>query len=461
MAERRDRWTLEDLIDFAVEIGEAPRVTPELRAAVREAAGGKEGGAARSAGLRAWLENVRSESTGSRFLSALGMAGSLLCGVMFLAGISGVLGMLDHGRNGVHVTLFLVILLGGQWLVLAAALVAAMVRRRSMEGFSLVQSAVAKVIRRFAREGKAPWWSRLMGEGGAARGAVLWRVARVVQAGGICFNLGLLAGLAGLVMFRHVGFYWETTTELATQDLLERLTRGLALPWSSWFPEALPGPEVIQATRWFPGRELSPGPAAWWSFLLLAVLFWGLLPRLLLWLLAWRSGARSLAALDFQSRPARMLWRDLTADSRDESIDQPLDGVLVLDVGGCGVGEGNLRPFLLRVLRVHPSSWHRTAVLDEGAERELSSALAKAPAGVVLLAEGWALSPPRMKHLHERIRHLAGGETALKYLVLNVGPDGSPAAPGAEELQEWERFVDSLGDPRAEVYGYRTPQGAL
>lgn len=462
MAARRDRWTLEDLIDFSVEIDAAPRVTPEQRDAVREAAEGLDGIPARSAGLRAWLESVRGESTGSRFLSALAMAGAVLCALMFLAGISGVLGMLDHERNGVHVTLFLAILLGGQWLVLLAALVAAVARRRSLEGFSLVQSAVAKVIRRFAGEGKAPWWSRLMGEGGAARGAVLWRVARVVQAGGICFNLGLLAGLGGLVLFRHVGFYWETTTEWSMHDLLCRLTRLMALPWSSWWPEALPGPDDIKATRWFPGRELSPGPAVWWSFLLLAVFFWGLLPRLLLWLLAWRSGGRSLAALDFQSRSARVLWRDLTVHARDVSGDPPLDGALVLDVGGCGLGDDVLRPFLLRGLRVHPSSWHRTAVLDAGCEDEVSSALGKAPAGVVLLAEGWALSPARMRLLHDRVRKLAGRETPMKYLVLNVGPDGGPSAPAADEVREWERFVDSLADPLSEVHAYRPlAQGAL
>lgn len=461
MAKGRDRWTLEELIDFTVEIENCPRVTPEQRDAVREAAGGLNGIAARRAGLRTWLGSVRTDTTGARFLSALGMTGSLLCGLMFLAGVSGALGMFDHERNGVHVSLFLAILLGGQWLVLLAALVAALARRHSTEGFSLVQSVVAKLIRRFAGETRTPWWARLMGEGGAARGAVLWRVARAVQAGGISFNLGILAGLAGLVMFRHVGFYWETTTELAMHDLLGRLTRWMALPWSSWWPGALPGPDVIKETRWQPGRVLSPGPAAWWSFLWMAVFVWGLLPRVLSWFLAWRLGRRSLAALEFQSRPARALWRELTISARDESGDKPLDGVLVLDVGGCGLGEEALRPFLLRRLRVHASSWHRIAVLDAGSEEEVSSALGKAPAGVLLLAEGWALSPARMRSLHERIREQAGRDAPLMYLVLNAGPDGIPLAPAAEELREWERFVDSLADPHCEVYGYQAPQDAL
>lgn len=109
---------------------------------------------------------------------------------------------------------------------------------------------------------------------------------------------------------------------------------------------------------------------------------------------------------------------------------------------------------------VHPSSWHQIAVLDEGGERGVSEALGKAPAGVVLLAEGWALSPPRMKALHERIRARAGRETPMQYLVANVGAGNTPVPPSREELREWERFVDALADPHAEVHAYADAQAA-
>jgi hypothetical protein len=66
-----------------------------------------------------------------------------------------------------------------------------------------------------------------------------------------------------------------------------------------------------------------------------------------------------------------------------------------------------------------------------------------------------------MRTLHERIRGLVGRETPLIYLVLNVGPDRLPVAPAAQELNEWERFVDSLADPHSETCGYQAPQEAL
>lgn len=458
MAKGRDRWTLEDRIDFTVETEDPAPAELGLREAVRDGIYGLEGAAARRVGLRIWLEGVRTTSAGTRFVSALGMTSTALCGLLFLAGISGVLGMVDHERNGVHVTLFLAILLGGQWLVLLLALAAAVARRRTAEGFSMIQSLLAKAVRRIAGEGRASWWERLTGEGSAERRALLWRLARMAQAAGVAFNLGVLAGLAGLVLFRHVGFYWETSTEVAMHELLEKLTRWMSIPWSSWWQEAVPGAAVIDGSRWLPGRELPPGPAAWWRFLWMAVLVWGLVPRALLWFLAWRCGRRALGEMEFQSRAARALWRDLTASGRDATDDRPQDGVLVLDVGGCGLSEESLRPFLLRALRVHASSWHQTAVLDAAGESEVSAALGKAPAGVILLAEGWALSPARMKALHERVRSRCGRETPLNYLVANVGADGAALPPTAEELREWERFVDALADPHAEVYGYTPAQ---
>lgn len=461
MAKDAGRWTLEKLIDFESEIAASPHATAELRDAVISASCGLDGAAARRAGFQAWLAGMSPAGDGRKFISALALVGSGLALVMFLAGISGVLGMVDRAKTGVHVTLFLAILIGGQWLVLLLAALAWLARGRASEGFSMVQALAGKLARRMAGGSDAPWWGRLMSEGGPAREALLWKMARMAQAAGISFNLGVLTGLAGLVLLRHVGFFWETTTGEAMHLLLENVTRFLSVPWSSWFPGAVPDAAAIDASRWLPGRELPPGPAEWWRFLLMAIFVWGLLPRLALWFLAWNAGRRALDRLDFQSRTHRSLWRELTATDRGEDArDKPLDGVLVLDVGGSGLTPESLRPFLLRRLRVHPAAWHPVAVLDPGAESEVARALAAAPAGVVLLAEGWALSPARMSALHSRIRDNAGPETPVKFLIANAGPDASPAAPTADERHEWERFVDSLRDPQAEVFFFENPQPA-
>lgn len=461
MAQTPRPWTLEDLIDFESEIAAATGTPPEVRAAVQAASHPLTGAAARRVGLRVWLEGVRSSSAGKKFTSALALVGAALVLGMFVAGIAAVLGLLDRTRTGVPVTLFVAILLGGQWLVLLLAAVAWLLRHRAAGGFSAAQELLGKLARRLAGARDAPWWSRLMACGGCARAAALWRLGRLAQAAGVGFNAGILCGLAGLVLLRHVGFFWETSTEGAMRSLLERLTRLLAVPWASWWPGAVPDATVIAATRWLPERELPPGPAAWWQFLLMATLVWGLLPRLLLWAVAWQAGRRALAQLDFQAREHRVLWRDLTGVSRLDTDGPALDGVLVLDVGGAGLTAEGLRPFLLRRLRVHPAVWHAVAVLDPGVEAEAARALAKAPAGVVVLAEGWALSPARMNALLAKIRSHAGSQAPVKFLIANVGPGHTPVAPTTDERQQWERFVDSLRDPAAEVFFFEPSQPGL
>jgi hypothetical protein len=151
-----------------------------------------------------------------------------------------------------------------------------------------------------------------------------------------------------------------------------------------------------------------------------------------------------------------MLWRDLSTAGRVDADDRPLDGALVLDVGGTGLDREALRPFLLRRLRVNPTAWETVAVLDPGAEIQATRALANASAGVVLLAEGWALSPPRFTELLERVRATAGPHRMVKFLAVNTGPQGQPLPPTSEERHEWERYVDGLRDPLTEVYAFES-----
>ena len=463
MANEGQRWTLEKLVDFEQALTTTTNTPPHVRSTVVAASNGLQAAAARRTGLRVWLAEIKPSAAGRKFSAALSVVGAGLSLLTFLGGISATLGLLDRERGGINVTLFLAILFGGQWLVLVLAAIAWLVRRRAAEGFSGVQALAGKLARRLAGDRDATWWQSLMDGGGAPRAAVLWRIARVAQAAGVSFNLGILSGLAGLVLVKHVGFFWESTTELAMRSMLENAVKFLSIPWSGWWPDAVPGGQVIDVSRWMPGRSagLAPGPAAWWEFLLAATLVWGLLPRAILWTLAWHAGRQALTRLDFQGRSHRALWRELTGTDRKETDEPPLDGVLVLDVGGSGLTEAALRPFLLRQLRVHPAAWQPVAVLDTGAEDDAARALAKAPAGIVLLAEGWSLSPARMIALHSKVRASAGMETPVKFLVANVGADHQPAVPTAEERREWVRFVDSLRDPAAEVFFFENSQAGL
>lgn len=456
MAKERQRWALENLVDFEQAVALSTGTSSETRNAVVRAVHGLEGAEARRVGLRVWLDGSGTKSAGRKFSSALSLVGGGLGLFMLVAGISAVAGLLDRDRGGINVTLFLAILIGGQWLVLVLATLAWLLRRKAGEGFSSVQALVGKLVRRLSGNLDDTWWHSLMDGGGAPRAALLWRFARMVQGAGILFNIGLVFGLAGLVLVRHVDFYWESTTESVMRSILEDAVRFLSSPWAAWCPQAVPDSQVITLSRWLPARPVSlPANASpWWMFLHLTVLVWGLLPRAILWYIAYRAGRKAREELDFQARHHRTLWREIIGTGRVEMDEKPLDGVLVLDVGGTGLAESVLRPFLLQRLRVHPAAWLSVAVLDSGKEEEAARALGKAPAGVVFLAEGWSLAPARMNALHSKVRSNTTPETSIKFLIANVGAAELPGSVTEEERREWEKYVDSLRDPAAEVYFY-------
>jgi len=264
-------------------------------------------------------------------------------------------------------------------------------------------------------------------------------------------------GLLGCIWFFDVGFYWESTTPAWVADRILELTHFLSSPWSWVWSGGNIDRQTVAVTRWIPNMGVVRSPevvAAWYEFFLAAIFCWVVLPRAILWAGSFLMERVSLGSMDFQSKRHRVLWRELMGTRRADVSEAPMDGVLVLDVGGTGLKQESLRGFLLRRLRVNPSEWFEVGVWDEKGEEAASESLRKAPAGVVLLAEGWALSPARMKALHRKIRELGGDDAMVMFLVLNVNSDGRPVEASDEEQVAWKDFVDGLGDASAEIFFY-------
>lgn len=449
MARDGGRWTLADLIDFEQAVATASLGPDETERRALVAAGPDK-----RAVWRLWLEK-RQESgtlrTGRRFLGSLRGVTFGLAVIMALLGGSTVLGLWERERGGINVGLFLALVLGTQWLVLLAALLAWIFHRRAGEAFSQVQGWMGALARRFSGEKDPEWWHRLM-EDAAARKAVLWRLARAVQTAGVAFNLGALAALAGLILFRNIGFFWETTTEFTMRAVLWQVTHILSAPWQWIDPLAVPDSMTLDATRWEPGEvgRLAPGPPEWWRFLLWSLVVWGMGPR---WILRavcrWQEG-RALKALAFQSKHHRAAWREwFSAEQREEIHNRTADGALVIDVGGAGFSPDLLRPVLLQKLRVNPVAWERIGVLDAASETSAREALSRADAAIVLLAEGWALSPRQIEGVLARVGEVRGERRVILF-VANAAA-GAILPPSAEERRTWESFVDGLKGSELEL----------
>ena len=415
--------------------------------------------------MKVWLEGRRrgaDELPGDVWGGARFLVGAGACLLMFLTGIGVMTGMLDRERMGFHVPMVVGVAIGLQLLVLVGAGLAWLARGRFSKGFGLVQKLAAWLVAKLGGTGKMEWWRTLKLEGGKAWEALGWNLVRLTQAGAVMFSLGLMAGLLGCIWFLEVGSDWESTTPGWMAARLHDVCAYLSLPWGWLFPEWVPGITEIWLTQFKEGAGLAwrmESAATWYPFLFAAIFFWGLLPRLLLWFFAILKERKALSSLDFQAKRHRELWREMMGTRRRDVSEAPLDGVLVLDVGGTGLKEESLRGFLLRRLRVNPGEWFEVGVWDEKGEESAAKSIRNAPAGVVLLAEGWALSPPRMAALHSQIRGMTGADTSVYFLVVNSGNDDQPLPVNDGEKEIWKDFVDSLADASAEIFFYEEEDG--
>ena len=356
-------------------------------------------------------------------------------------------GLLDRERMGFHVPMVLGVTVGFQLLVLIGAAVLWLLRGK----MGVLQRLFGWLIGKVTKRDGFDWWRMLRLQGGRAWEALGWNLVRMTQAGAVMFSVGLMAGLLGCIWFLEVGFFWESTTPEWMAARLHEVCGFLSLPWTWFWEGGLVSREEIDETRvGLAGRIQSA--ATWYPFVFAAIFFWGLLPRAILWMFAVWKERSALSHLDFQGKHHRQLWREVMGTRRSDASEAPVDGVLVLDVGGTGLRKDSLRGFLLRRLRVNPGEWYEVGVWDEKGEEDAVKSIRNAPAGVVLLAEGWALSPPRMTALHSQIRKLAGSETAIHFLVANASKVGEPARVTKEEERVWRDFVDGLADPAAEIF---------
>ncbi|MEZ5570972.1 MAG: DUF2868 domain-containing protein [Halioglobus sp.] len=106
---------------------------------------------------------------------------------------------------------------------------------------------------------------------------------RYGQAAGAFFTLGALLGLS--ITFVGVGFTWVWGTEYAfIKDHMKQITDAIALPWASWMPSAVMSNENIQLSYFVRGSSVATEKAQGWNlFLVMAMTFYALLPRLVLY----------------------------------------------------------------------------------------------------------------------------------------------------------------------------------
>lgn len=326
-----------------------------------------------------------------------------------------------------------------------------------------------------------------------AASLLVWPAFLLSQLAGVGFNLGVLSATLSRVVFADVAFGWQSTLQLSAETVAE-LIRWMALPWSWALPAsvAYPGLAQIEGSQMILKegiRHLATGDlVSWWPFLCLSMIFYGLLPRLLLFVAGLVQQRRTLGRLSFAGRDtARLVRRMLTP--RVDTVGQrepgqvpasagPLEPAVNTDTPStvaptpeATVAEAVVLvpdeiyddcPFaelteLARrrtgLTRFRP---HRFGAPGDPDEEGLA-ALATAAHGnglnaVLLLQEAWQPPLRETASLLQRLRQGAGETVPILILLIGRPAGGSVLTPVvAEQLSVWRKKMEAVGDPDLEV----------
>lgn len=208
--------------------------------------------------------------------------GLLVRGVMFVLGFATMAGfLLSHTQGFINVLWFFVffVLLQFVLCLVSAFTLLAVVTGGSSATFALnpAKLAYARTLpdKRYWREFRSIFQLVFM---------------RYGQGMGISFVCGSLAAFLLVLAVNDFSFIWSSTFKLSNAAVLQ-FADITAMPWARFFPAGTVDADIIANSRYHPtAGKLSPQQIlsvhSWWPFLLASMLFYTLLPRLLLWLLS-------------------------------------------------------------------------------------------------------------------------------------------------------------------------------
>lgn len=387
-----DRWTVPDLIDFEYYLErdeQALRERPAARAAFadRDRAIYLEEVAPALAGmdphspphrrecLRRWLmarreaeiPDLRALLPGAAFAHAqrLGTLILAVAGLMIGSGTASALLSYD-GRLPVNVSWYLFLLVGVQFLLISGGILAWALRRSRPVGATIQDvTLLGRLIRPlFTRIGNWVQQQRLAHASQEVRdraragtgmlksqyqlyGPVSYLPVLVpAQVFGVAFNLGVILTTIALEWFTDLAFGWGSALDVGPQAVYE-LARVLATPWSWLVGEGVGYPTLDQVAGSRinlkdPLFLLDAGHLRSWRwFLVLAVLAYGLLPRLGLLLASIVAQRHLLNRLPFTHARTQALYARLVTPR--------------LETGTGGSGQGPAMPIPAPLIpRLHP-----------------------------------------------------------------------------------------------------------
>ena len=259
----------------------------------------------------------------------------IVMGVLLGSGLAATCLHYD-GRQPVNVAAFLGVLVFPQMLLSSLAVILFLVRlptRDPAEGAwsRFLRPLIGRGIRWFHRhtflERPAGERRRLLGFIGYWSGrqrlfgsVAFWPVMVMFQAFGVALNVGVIGSTLALVLFSDRAFGWQSAVRFEPESVFV-LVRALALPWSWAFPEggAFPNLAEVAGSRIILKDGISAlqtgSLVAWWPFLTLSAVAYGLVPRIVLLAASAVKERLNLARLEFNYVECDRLFERMTLPS--------------------------------------------------------------------------------------------------------------------------------------------------
>jgi len=314
----KESWLCEALRLKETQWGQLDDRAASLRAA-------REPTAARQIAERA---NLLGETSGvslalGRVQSGLWVALIVLVGIAGLVGSSAAWAALGNGLQPVNVVSALFVLLGANLFSLTVWLLSLILGVGSGGWLALGwQWLVRKLATgpEVALAGQA-WWSIWQQAGG-----LRWVLSSVTHACWLVASLTMLVVLSFTLSIRHFSFAWETT--LLSADSFIAFTQIFgAVP--QWFGFAIPDSETVRASGHLSSNS-AQAQALWASWLMGALLCYGLIPRALLFITsllmvarAWPRTQPQLKSPYYQALLAKMQSPALSPEGPPPPADKP------------------------------------------------------------------------------------------------------------------------------------------
>lgn len=451
--------------------------------------------------IRLWLFSMEKSSDifpgklvneGLSLLRALFFMGGILTGLAFCLSLFSYTGKLP-----LNISYFLGVILVPQTLLMLFTMAALFLMAvNPAKGFRfglypvfalLVEFAIKRVVRKTMDKLSGDKKDALL----SAFGMVLrsqktygllffWPLFILMQLFGVGFNLGVVASTLGRVAFFDVAFGWQSTLNLSSAFVFKAVS-AMAFPWSWVFPSGIGSPslEQIQGTRLIlkDGMyNLATGDlVSWWPFLLLSVIFYALLPRVVLLIFGYIAQGKSLNNQRFDGwETGKLLNRlvtpivstetfapqELREISAKENSVKPVNINQAEEAVSCLalvhddifdlVGSDEFKEIVKHSLNCHVGKIMRTGI-DSKFEIEsigkLSLEKENPFSGVILLQEAWLPPIREILGFIQKIRNVLSAMPLVVVLIGRPGPGTIFTRADSQDIKIWTMKINTLGDP--------------